>query len=864
MKNWAAPPRLALWLLDRLSGWGDDYGAAGDFEEFYRALASERGVRHARRACWRQVGAALPGYLKNLIIWSDAMLKHYFRIAFRNLRKYKGYSFINIAGLAVGMACFIFIMLYVQYERSFDGFHDHADDIYRVQINQQGRVPGRTNVSVITYGPLASTLVSACPEVIRATRIEHRDSYELALKYQDIRSYEKGFYVDGNFFDLFTYDLIRGDPGTVLTEPFSIVISERLAKKYFGGEDPLGKTLTIVEDKNHDVKITGVIKDVPANSHLRFDYLLSMISLNAIYEDENFGKSWGDSDFSTYIKLRAGSDPKELEAKLPDIIRTFGKGGADGYYLMPIKDIHLRSADNFDISANADIQNIRFLSLVAYVILLVACLNYMNLATAKALRRAKESCVRKIVGAFRKQLIAQFLYEALIQSAAAVMIAGLITAAALPAFNALTQREMALDLFHNTALPLTMIGLVVITGILAGLYPAFQVASFRPVSLMKGNFRVLSRRTGLRNVFVAFQFCVSIILITCMFVIGRQVHFIKSKDVGYDREQVLAMPIRDDVIRDRLDALKNDLLKNPAIRRVSASSHIPNKITWSGRLISKRQEPVTINSCAVDYDYVSLFDIKIIEGRDFSRDLDPYGDGAFLLSETAVKSLGWDSPLGMECDHWGQKKGTVVGVFKDFHFQSLHAGMRPLYLVLYPERTRVLFIRMQTADIRSAVRFIGATVESYHPAHPFDYFFLDDSFNEMYKSEQKFSALFKSFSALALFIACLGLLGLISYSAEMRTKEIGIRKTLGASIPKIVMLLSEEFTRSVLVANLIAWPAAYYIMSRWLRNFAYRVDMGPGMFALSGAVALVIAWLTVSIQTVRAASSNPVDALRYE
>jgi len=275
-------------------------------------------------------------------------------------------------------------------------------------------------------------------------------------------------------------------------------------------------------------------------------------------------------------------------------------------------------------------------------------------------------------------------------------------------------------------------------------------------------------------------------------------------------------------------------------------------------------EPVTINSCAVDHDFVNLFDIKIVEGRNFSRDLDARGSSAFLLSETAAKSLGWDSPLGMECDHWGSRKGKVVGVFKDFHFQSLHTEMKPLYLVLYPERARVLFVKVQAKDVQDAVRFIGAAVESYHPAHPFGYFFLDDSFNEMYKSEQKFSALFKSFSVLVLLIACLGLLGLVSYSAEIRTKEIGIRKTLGASIPKIVMLLSNDFTRSVLIANLIAWPAAYFIMGRWLQNFAYRVDMGLGMFALSGAVALVIAWLTVSIQTVRAAASNPVDALRYE
>ena len=321
MKNEATPPRLALWLLDRLSGWGDDYGAAGDFVEFYQVLAAERGPWHARRACWRQVAAAFPGYLKNVIIWSDAMLKHYLRIALRSLWKYKGYSLISIASLAVGMACFILITFFVRYERSYDGFHEHADDIYRVQLKWKGNVPGRGNVSVITFGPLASSLASAYPEVVRTVRIEHRDSYELALKSEDKRFYERGFYVDGNFFDLFTYDLIEGDAGTALAEPFSIVITEKLAHKYFGDDDPLGRTLTIVEDKDYDVKVTGIIREVPANSHLRFDFLLSMASLNVIYEDENFGRSWGESDFSTYVQLRGGVDPRRSTRSFPTSLK---------------------------------------------------------------------------------------------------------------------------------------------------------------------------------------------------------------------------------------------------------------------------------------------------------------------------------------------------------------------------------------------------------------------------------------------------------------------------------------------------------------------------------------------------------------
>ena len=792
------------------------------------------------------------------------MIHNYLKIAFRNLKKYKSYSFINIAGLAVGMACFILILLFVQYERSFDGFHKHADRIYRVQREQKGNIPGGPRTSVITYGPLASALRSDFPEVVNAVRIEHRDSYELALKYNNKRFYERGFYVDGNFFDFFTYDFIQGQAKTALSEPFSIVITEALAKKYFGNEEPLGKTLTIVEDKDYDVKITGIIKDVPANSHLRFHFLLSMISLNVIYEEKNFGQSWGDSDFSTYIELENGSDDKELESKLPDVIKKFEKRNTDGYYLMPLKDIHLKSSDNFEISADGDIQNMNLLSLVAYIILIIACLNYMNLTTAKALKRAKEIGIRKIVGAHRKQLITQFLSEALIQSTSALILAGLITIAILPAFNALTQRELSFDLFHHMALLPKLIALVFITGIFSGLYPALYITSFHPVSALKKNIKVLSGRAGLRNIFVAFQFCVSIILITGMFVIRSQIQFIKNKDIGYVREHVLAMPIRDDVIRDRLDALKNDLLKNPSIKNVSASSHVPNKITWSGNLVSKSNESMTVNSCAVDYDYVDLFDIKILKGRNFSREFDSDKNGAFLLSETAIKSLGWDSPLGMECNHWGMKTGKVIGVFKDFHFRSLHTEIRPLYLILYPERVRVLFVKIRPGDIQNVVKFIATTVDSFHPAHPFDYFFLDDSFNDMYKSEQKFSTLFKYFSALAIFIACLGLFGLISFSVEIRTKEIGIRKVLGASIPGISYLITKEFLYVMVVAALIAWPAAYFILNHWLGNFAYRIGISWNVFPLSGMFVIMIALLTVGYQCLKAATANPVEALKYE
>jgi putative ABC transport system permease protein len=471
--------------------------------------------------------------------------------------------------------------------------------------------------------------------------------------------------------------------------------------------------------------------------------------------------------------------------------------------------------------------------------------------------------VRKVVGAFRKQLIIQFLYESLALSAAALALASILVGALLPSFNNFVNREISFSFFENALLLPTLIVMIAAVGIFSGIYPAVYITSFQPVKVISGRYINLSGKTRLRNMFVTLQFCISIFFITGMLIIGGQLNYIKNTDIGYDREHVLAMPLTDRAVSNNLNAIKSELLKNPDITYVSSSSHVPNRITWGGRFQSQSGEMVSIRNGTVDYDYVNLFDIDIVEGRNFSREFASDQNGAFLLNETAVKSLGFESVLGREFEHRGQK-GKAVGIFRDFHFHSLHNKIEPLYLFFAPGAVRVMFVKIDPGNIQQTVKFIGDTIESFNPSYPFEYFFLDDSFNDMYKTEQKFGIIVRYFSIITFVIACLGLFGLISLSAEMRTKEIGIRKTLGASVSSILNLVTKDYLLLICIAAVIAWPAAYFSADYWLRNFVYRININWYHFFMSGMIVLSIAILTVCVSSFRAARANPVDSLRSE
>ncbi|MFC1513952.1 ABC transporter permease [candidate division KSB1 bacterium] len=861
------PPKFLEWILTGCLRYENQEAILGDFEEQYLAIVQTKGRPAGYVWYIFQIIISLPKFIKNNFIWSMIMLRNYLKIALRNLKRYKGYSFLNIAGLTVGMTGFIILMLFVKYELSYDTFFENADNIFRVQRlfpDEDAQTRQKVaNASVITYGPLGSALKSEFPEVIHAVRIEHRDEYTIAFKHNNDQFIERGFFVDDSFFDIFSYNLMRGDINTALTDPFSLVITEKLAQKYFGGEDPLGKTIIIIDRNEYAAEITGIIKEIPGNSHLQFDFLLSMSSLNIRYGSDNFGTTWSGSDFTTYIEIRDDADSRELEGKLSQIVDKYQSGSNVKYALMPVSDIHLKSQVTFEISKNSEMRYVYFFFLIAFVLLIIACLNFINLATAFASKRAKEIGVRKAVGAVRIQLVKQFLFESFIICSISLILAVVLTAVILPDFNLFTEREIAFSLWGEDSLLPGLILLTGIIGFLSGLYPALYVSAYRPVAVLKGLSNRLTGKTGLRNTLVVFQFIISIILITGTLIIGKQLYFIRNTDVGYNREQVLVTPISSTNIRNNIEALKTELLKDPSILSVATCTHIPSRITWGGSFQSKDDERVLIRNAAVDFDFVDLFEIEILEGRSFSKEMMSDRKGAFLLNQTAVNTLGWESPLGRECDHRG-KKGMVVGIIKDFHFQPLYDSIEPLYLFLDPGVVREIFVKISPGDIQSSINFIGETVEAFDPSYPFSYYFLDDSFNNTYRDDQKFGTVFTWFSLLAIFIACLGLFGLISYTTEMRSKEIGIRKILGADSLTVIRLLSRDFIRSILLANIVALPAAYLLMNKWLQNFAYTADVGIELFLFSALIVLILPAITVCSKTIRAARANPARSIQYE
>ena len=795
------------------------------------------------------------------------MLKNYLIIALRNIKKNKIYSLLNIFGLAIGMAVFILIFLYVRYELSFDRWHQNAGRIYRVVQKQPGNVYLGSDRFALTAGPLAAALMQEYPEVVAATRIDN--AREAPFSYREKQFVEKsGLWADPNFFNVFSIVLISGDPKTALSDPNSILFSESKAKKYFGEEDPIGKT--VLYNKTHDMVVTGIFKDFPKNSHFNNDIVLPFDS-QATFSKRNL-ETWGSSSYYTYFLLQEGANPALLENKLPALIEKYSKGKgweAAQYYLQPLTRIHLYSNINFEIAPNSDIKYIYLFSSIALLILLIACINYINLSTARSAKRSKEVGMRKVMGAQRYQLFKQFLGEStLITFIAHLLTLGFI-ALSLPAFNRFVEREIAFNPMSNPGLLLGILFTFTIVALLAGGYPAAHISKFRPISALKSSSDKGKKSVFFRNTLVVFQFVISILLILCTVVVRGQLHFIQNREMGYNREHIVVLRPRDRNLRKQIDAFKAELKGSPDILNVSASSSLPNHVgsstfaKWPGK---PEDVDIPIYVCGGDYDFVDVFDLKLALGRNFSRGYPSDANGAFLINETAVKALGWDTPLGKEFSHWGNEKtpGQIVGVLKDFHMHSLHQEIEPLYIFLKSNISSYVSIKIRGENIPGTLAFIGKTFKTFSPTYPFEYSFFDEVFNRAYKAEQKIGSLFNTFSLLTIFIACLGLFGLASFTAEARTKEIGIRKVLGASVPNIIRLLNQEYIKKVILAAMVAWPLGFYAMSKWLENFHYRIKLGVIPFLAAGLIALVIALMTVSFQTFRAAATNPADTLHYE
>jgi len=865
-KQTIKPPRIASRILEFIIQKDIKYGAMGDLEEQFYWSIQEYGLFKARLLYWKQIAGALPYFIKNSVLWSLIMLKNYFKTTFRNTTRHRRYSFINLAGLATALACVILILLWVQHELSYDQFHEKADDIFMVLRGEEETIMAPTSCL------LAPSLVAELPEVVNATRFAQIPETEKVL----FRSGEKVFeenisFTDSHFFEIFSFPFLKGTPGSALKGPASVVITEKTARKYFGSQEAYGQSIQMfLYGVKMPMSITGVIKDIPSNSHIDCDIFVSLDTMRSIginWED------WRNQVPRTYILSRDNIVDADLASKITaceirnrpdaDLEKLF-------YSLLPLKNIHLQAKNIKFFATTGDSKYVYIFTVAAFIILLIACVNYMNLSTAVSLKRAKEIGLRKVVGANRSMLIKQLLGETVILSFLAIMLAVLLAQIFMPVFNRISGKSLTIHYFDIRFL----IGaglLAFFTGILSGYYPALFLSSFQPARILKEKSSLALKGMGLRKGLVVFQFSLSIILIISTIIVFKQLLFIKNSDIGYDRDNILCVRIAGDM-GDTYDVLKNELLKNPDILGVSRGEPLnANVITntdgviWRGKEENKTQY---FRILRTDCDFASTYDIKMEEGRFYSKEFPSDATGSYVINRAAQKVMGLESPVGEEINLWG-RKGSIIGVASDFHFGSFHQSIEPLLIILPSERfknffLRLLSVRYKSGTLQSSMRYVEDKWKAVIPDMPYDYYFLNDALNTQYKAEQRMGTIFRYFTILAIFIACLGLYGLTSISAEQKIKEIGIRKVLGASASNITVMLSKEFLKWVVLANFIAWPVAWYVMNRWLQNFAYRINMGWRTFVLAGALALAIALSTVSIRAFLAATADPVESLRYE
>ncbi|MEO9022015.1 MAG: ABC transporter permease [Ginsengibacter sp.] len=810
------------------------------------------------------------------------MFKNYFKTAIRNLSKSKGFSAINIIGLACGLASCLLILLFVVNEFSYDHYNEKMDQIYRVDTDI--KFGGTHIVTAQSPDPLGPALKSEYPQVKQFVRFINHGGILVKKDEQNIQE-DRVILTDSTLFDVFTLPMLSGDPKTALVNPRSVVITESMAKKYFSGKDfnsVVGQTMTI--DDTTLYKVTGIIKDVPKESHFHYDFFIPMYGLLS----SNETNQWLGNNFNTYILLDKSADTAKLNAQLEDVVtkhvvpmlKTLGpdysefekQGSYLCYNLMPLKRIHLYSQKTQELEANGNIQFVTIFSLIALFILIIACVNFMNLSTARSAGRAKEVGVRKVLGSMRKNLIFQFLSESLLVSFIAMVFAIIIAVLLLPYFNELSGKDLLLGDLLSPWLMAYLVILVAVVGILAGLYPSFYLSSFKPVEVLKGKVAGNFKTGWLRSGLVVFQFAISIFLIIGTIVIFRQLNFIQTKDVGFDRQQVLVVKntfnlgqktktFRDEVLK--LNGVKNGTITGflPTAGWRSDSPIFPEKSSDLAKAISTQ-------IWRVDANYIPTLDMKMIEGRNFSADF-PTDSSGIIINQAFANLLNDKNPLNRPLyylDDFPKLDLTtyhIIGVVKNFNFNSLHDDISPLVLLLKPQNGSVAF-RVNTANIDKSLISIKQIYKKLAPELPFQYSFMDEDFNNSYKAEQKMGGLSMTFSILAILIACLGLFGLITYAAEQRTKEIGIRKVLGASVSDVWAMLSKDFLKLVLIAALIAFPVGWWAMNKWLQSFAYRIHISWWVFLIAGVTAILIALITVSFQAIKAAVANPVESLRSE
>ena len=863
------PPKIPRWIVQRILPRTERMFLSGDFDEIYNSIYREKGRMKADIWYWLQVVQSLPKVLFNSFYWSFVMLKNYLKITLRHLQRQKGYSLINIAGLSVGMACFILIILFIKYEFSYEEHHANADRIYKIYVEHH--LPTGVNKIRSSPVPLVETLHNEIPEIQDFTRMQTIGNP--LVRYDDRGFYEDGLaFVDPGILTMFSFHFVAGDKEQALKDKNSAVLTEDMAVKYFGRENPIGKSLVL--NNRLSILVNGVMRNHPENSNIQPDILISFSTIEDIAGQE-YMTNWLTQIVQSYILVPEHTSVPHLEEKIQAAFKKHVRENDDRILkLDKFSRMHLYS----ELEDTGDIKTIYIFMAIGFLIILTACINFMNLATARSVKRAKEVGLRKVVGAVRGQLIKQFIGESAVFSALSLFLALILVFLFLPTLNNLTGQFVRFEDLGRAEIILSLFGIVFLVGFLSGSYPALFLSAFQPANVLKGTLKSGTKGGLFRKILVVAQFSISIILIVCTIILSKQLHYIQNRPLGFKKDQIVV--IRNSDRRRNLAPLKEELLRNPKISGVTCSLQLPssigmyNNVTWEGAVGDKQIE---IIHNRVDYDFLDTYEIELLAGRNFSKEypsdtqrgIDQNSTRSIIINEEAVRRFGWKEPVGKRVIQvYGERRiyFTVIGVIKDFHFSSLRNPIKPMNFFLSLDSNRYISVKVLSQDISGTLKFIEESWKKLAPESPIEYFFLDTVFGRRYRSEERLQRLFGYFSGLAIFIACLGLFGLASFAAEQRTKEIGIRKVLGASETSLIILLSKEFTLLVLIANLAAWPLAYLAMRNWLEGFAYRIQLNNhlGFFLLASAVALVIAWLTVSFQAIKASLVNPIDSLRYE
>ncbi len=858
--NKSRPPRIAGWIFALFCSNGEKSSIAGDMNEYYSVIRDQEGQLKAHFWYWKQVLFSAVAFIKNFIYWRIVMIKNYLKTGLRYIKRNKAYSFINILGLAVGMASCVLVFLWIKDEISYDLFHKNADHLYRV--DQIYVNPGEEETcSRITPPALVKALIENYPGIKNGTRYLYR---EWRFKAKENTFNETGAIVDDTFLELFTFPLVKGDKREVLSKPDSIVLTEKTAKKFFGDANPIGESITMGD--KYDFVVSGILKDIPHNSSFSFDFLVPYSF--GLRTSSYFQDNWKNSFMHTYVQLQNRTEVPALSQNIRELIKEHVPESVATLSLTPLTRLHLHDPDPYKLKGSGNATYVYLFSIMAVFLLLIACINFMNLSTARSGKRAKEVGMRKVIGAKRLDIIKQFYGESVLLALIAAVFAMVLVALFLTEFNSLTGKQFGLDIASHPLNWGILLTVAAITGIISGSYPSLFLSSYQPVCLFKGLLKGGNKGIRARRTLVIFQFTLSIVTVIGSLAIYGQLRFMQSKDLGFDKNNILFFRPQGDLTK-KYSAIKEELMRIPGVIQLTTTDSPPGRretytdnISWEGKNPDDRVEMELI---AVDHDYLDTFSMKMAQGRFFSRVHPTDEKEGIVVNEEAVEAMGMESPLGKRFFYKSQGiDGKIIGVVKDFHSRSLHFAIGPLFMILYPDWCDTVCIKVRPENLPSTIASIKKAINKIVPDYPFDFQFLDEDLNSLYIYEKRTSTFLRYIMGLTIFISCLGLLGLASYSAEQRSKEIGIRKILGSSALQIVILMSKDTAKWVLLANVFAWPVAYLVLQKWMGRFAYKAGISLTTFIMAGALTILLAMMTTSYHAVKCAYSQPADALRYE